>query len=153
MDQHRLARKHLDRRLTPLRLSEALARPPRGWVRAIRDALGMTTRQLAKRIGISQSGVVGLEKGEVQGSVSLVTLQQAAEALNCTLVYALVPNTSLEEMVRDRAQQVATDQLARIPHTIRLEDQGLAPSELAAQHERLVQELLKGAPRRLWDEP
>jgi predicted DNA-binding mobile mystery protein A len=112
----------------------------------------MTTRQLAGRIGISQSGVVGLEKGEVQGSVSLSTLQQAAEALQCTLVYALVPNKPLEEMVHDRAAHVASNHLARIHHTMRLENQALDHDDLAAERERLIRELLAGTPRRLWDD-
>jgi predicted DNA-binding mobile mystery protein A len=146
-DTHALARKHLDRRLA----AQDLARPPRGWIRAIRDALGMTSAQLAKRIGVSQSRIPRIEKGEIEGSLTLRTLRAVAEGLDCTLVYALVPNQPLDQRVRERAREAAERQLARTHHTMRLEDQALEPRELEAERERLVGELLRGDPRRLWD--
>lgn len=149
---HILARKNLDRRVAPLRQTDALTRPPRGWVRAVRDALGMTTAQLASRMGVSQPRVSTIEKGETHDTITLATLRQAAEALDCTLVYALVPRTSLEEIVRGRAEIQAGAQLARMNHTMRLEDQALTADDLAAQRRRLVEELLASDPRRLWDE-
>lgn len=153
MKQAELARKHLDERLTPLRESAEFVRPPRGWVRAIRDALGMTTGQLAKRIGVDQSRITKLEHAEVEGSVTLKTLRQAAEGLDCTLVYAFVPNPSLEELVRARAAEIADRELARVDHTMRLENQALTPRDLKQERERLVSALLTGNPRRLWDQP
>ena len=153
MKQAELARKHLDERLTPLRESAEFVRPPRGWVRAIRDALGMTTGQLAKRIGVDQSRITKLEHAEVEGSVTLKTLRQAAEGLGCTLVYAFVPNPSLEELVRARAAEIADRELARVDHTMRLENQALTPRDLKQERERLVTVLLTGNPRRLWDVP
>jgi predicted DNA-binding mobile mystery protein A len=151
MDPNALARKHLDARLAPLR-SLSVAAPPRGWVRAIRDALGMTSRQFARRLGLAQSTIMALEKGEAQGSVSLATLRHAAEALDCTLVYALVPNKPLDEILRRRAREVADATLARTHHTMQLEDQGLEEGDLKAERERLVGEMMRESPRRLWDE-
>lgn len=148
-----LARKHLDRRLKLLQSKDAFARPPRGWVRAIRDALNMTSRQLAARIGVSQSSVAALEKSEIGETVSLATLKQAAEALDCHVVYALVPNTSLEETMRRRAHLIADKQLARGNHTMRLENQALVADDLASERERLIDDLVRTNSRRLWDEP
>jgi predicted DNA-binding mobile mystery protein A len=153
MDQRSLARKHLDRRLEALHGGQVLARPPRGWVRAIRDALGLTTRQLAQRIGISQPQIVALEKAEMRDSVTLGRLRQAAEALDCTLAYVLIPNTPLDVTMRTQARRLADEQLARADHTMRLENQALDKDALAAERERLVDELLRGDPRRLWDRP
>ena len=113
MDTKALARKHLERRLAPLRDQQSLTRPPRGWIRAMREAFGMTTRQLAQRIGKVQSAVVEMEKSEARDSISLATLRQAAEALDCTLVYALVPNRPIDDIRRARAADVASQQLAR----------------------------------------
>ena len=153
MKQGKLARKHLDERLTPLRAAGGLARPPYGWVRAIRDALGMTTSQLAKRIGVDQSRITKLERAEIEDAVTLKTLRQAAEGLGCTLVYAFVPNTSLDHMVRTRAEEIAERELNRVDHTMRLENQALTREDLEQERARLVTELLNGNPRRLWDEP
>ena len=152
MNAKALARKNLDRRFAQFRDAAELARPPRGWVRAIREALGMTTRQLAARLGRAQSVIVDLEKGEATDSISLGSLRKAAEALNCELVYALVPNQPLEQMLRARAATIADRQLARVSHTMALEKQGLTRDGLAAERERLVDELLRGNLKRLWDE-
>jgi predicted DNA-binding mobile mystery protein A len=151
-DQKTLARKNLDRRLAPLRTADDLARPPRGWIKAIRQALGMTTTQLAERTGLSQSRIPRIEKGEVAGTLTMKTLQHVAEAMNCRLVYALVPNQPLESMLRERAASVADRRLARTHHTMKLENQALTRGDLEAERERLIAELLRKDPRRLWDE-
>ena len=89
--------RHLDKRFVALRPLARAQRPPKGWLRAVRDALGMTTAQLGKRLGVSQPRIVELEQSEVSGRVTLNTLQRAAEALGCRLVYALVPDRPLSD--------------------------------------------------------
>jgi predicted DNA-binding mobile mystery protein A len=148
-----LARKQLDRRLSPLRNAEGLTRPPRGWIRAIRDALGMTTNQLARRLGVDQSRVVRLEQSELRDSLTLGSLRKAAQALDCTLVYALLPNRNLDEIFRGRAEQAADRQLAHTHHSMKLENQALAGQDLEAQRSRLVEDYLAGDASRLWEEP
>jgi predicted DNA-binding mobile mystery protein A len=144
--------RHLDRRFKALRSLAQNPRPPKGWLRAVRDALGMTTAQFARRLGVSQPRIIELEKSEVGGSVTLNTLQRAAEALGCRLVYALVPERPLADTVRERAEQVAERQLTAVEHTMRLEDQSVkgkaAGNELRQQ---FIQELLR-RPARLWDD-
>ena len=148
-----LARKHLDAALSPFRAMSPQARPPRGWLRAIRDALGMTSRQLAARMGLSQPTIIALEKSEAAETITLRSLREAAEALDCQLVYALVPRGTLDETVRNRARAIAQSQLARINHTMRLEDQALTEPNLAAEVERVTQVILAGRPSRLWEAP
>src|ERR1700732_1529739 len=99
--------RHLDKRFAALRPLVKSAGPPKGWLRAIRDALGMTTAQFGRRLGVSQPRIVELEQSEVSGGVTLHTLQRAAEALGCRLVYALVPDRPLAETVREQAELVA----------------------------------------------
>ncbi|MGH8567353.1 MAG: mobile mystery protein A, partial [Gammaproteobacteria bacterium] len=110
MTKAEFARKHIDRRLAPLRAA-TLERPAQGWIRAIREGLGMTTAQLSARMGLSQPRVVAIEHAEAQGRINLRTLERAARALDCHLVYALVPKQSLDKIVRDRAMSVAAEQL------------------------------------------
>jgi predicted DNA-binding mobile mystery protein A len=152
VERDELARKHLDRRLARLQPVEELARPPRGWLRAIREALGMTSAQLAARLKVSQPRILAMEKAEQRGAITLDTLERAAQALDCTLVYALVPNGSLDGLVRERASKIAAERLARLDHSMRLEDQGVPAETLDAERERLAEELLRH-PRRLWDRP
>ena len=146
-----VARRHLDRRLSALDVAALSPRPPKGWVRAIRDALGLTVRQFGARLGKSHSTVVALEQGEIAGTLTLAGLQKAAEALDCTLHYVLVPNRPRADMVHDRARVVAEARLARIDHTMRLENQGISEADLAAELERLTEDYARRGGRRLWD--
>jgi predicted DNA-binding mobile mystery protein A len=146
-----VARRHLDTRVNQRTPVENLARPPRGWIKAIREALGMTTAQLARRMEISQPGVVMLERSEASGTIKLDTLQRAAAALNCHLVYALVPNEPLESMVLQRARQLALRHLDAIEHTMRLENQEV--EDRAARKRQLDTMIDQINARTLWDEP
>jgi len=147
------AHEQLDRRFAKLKpLTEEVARPPRGWIRAIREALGMTTGQLAKRLGVHQPRVIELERSEVTSNITVKSLERAAEALGCRLVYVLVPDEPLAETLRKRVSTVAERQLASVEQTMRLEAQGV--NDKAQRHEarqRLVEKLLR-RPARLWDE-
>jgi predicted DNA-binding mobile mystery protein A len=143
--------RHLDTRFTALRRVAGSTRPPKGWLRAIRDALGMTTAQFARRLGVSQPRIIELEKSEVSGSVTLHTLQRAAEALGCRLVYTLVPERPLAETVRQQADLVSARQLANVEQTMRLENQAVRGKATKELRSRLIEELLR-RPARLWDE-
>ncbi len=144
--------RHLDKRFTALRPLAKNPRPPKGWLRAIRDALGMTTAQYARRLGVSQPRIIELEQSEASGSVTLHTLQRAAEALGCRLVYALIPEKPLAETVRQRAELVAQRQLAAVEHTMRLEDQSVKGKAASNDLHRQFVEHLLHRPARLWDE-
>ena len=149
-DQRHKARKRLDERLLSLKPIEQYQVPPKGWVRAIRDALGMTGVQFAKRLGISPQSVDALEKSEATSTIKLETLRRAAEAMDCTLVYALVPNASLEGMVRTRARKIAMNDLARVAHTMKLEAQGTGDADLEARIEAYIRDTISD--RDLWSQ-
>lgn len=117
------ARERLDSKLASIKPIERFAMPPKGWVRAIRDAIGMTGAQLARRLGMTAQGIVSLERSEASGKIQLNTLRRAAEAMDCILVYALVPKTSLTQMVDHRARDIALRALRRVSHSMALEGQ------------------------------
>lgn len=152
MNQHELACKHLERKLSPLREID-LSPPARGWLRAIRSALGMTSTQLAARLGVVPSRVSALEKAETNGATTLKSMREAAEAMGCTFVYAIVPTKPLDTMLRTRAIALAEAELARVHHTMRLEDQALDVRDLDDARARLIAAYLDGSPRRLWEQP
>ncbi|MDO8878511.1 MAG: mobile mystery protein A [Pseudolabrys sp.] len=127
-------------------------RPSRGWIRAVREALGMTTRQLAGRLGMKQPSLVELEKGEAAGSITIKSLERAAEALGCRFIYALVPVKPLTQKLEERAVKAARQKLAAVDQTMRLEDQAVSSQTARkAAERRLVDDLLR-RPARLWDE-
>ncbi len=117
------ARARLDTKLAAIKPLDRFAITPKGWVRAIRDAIGMTGKQLGGRVGMTPQAVASLERSEAKGKIQINTLRRAAEAMDCVLVYALVPRTSLTEMVDHRARQLALQALLRVSHSMALEDQ------------------------------
>ena len=103
----RRARKALDRRFDGMPSMELFQTPPKGWVRAIRDAMGMTAEQLGHRMDIRQQSLAEIERSEARGTIQLRTLRWAAEALDCQLVYVLVPREPLQKRVERKAIEVA----------------------------------------------
>lgn len=141
------ARRSLDRALAPFR--KVPKRPPtRGWIRALRDALGMTAEQLGERMGVSQPSVQRLEQSEVQGVIQLSSLRKAAAALDCEVIYALVPRRSLQATYDEAAMAVARRELGVIGHTMALEDQAVGDGEDEARLRRFIAGELD--PRELW---
>jgi predicted DNA-binding mobile mystery protein A len=142
------ARKQLDERFREIGPVSRFAQPVHGWVKAIREALGMSAPQLAKRLRVKQPSIVDIEQSEERGSIELATLRRVAEALDCKLVYALVPNRTLEDTVRDRARLFLRRRRAPVEHSMMLEDQEVARKD----PEALVDEVLRETnPRQFWD--
>ena len=108
----------------------------------------MTTAQLAKRLGVKQPTVVALEQSEAKGTIELATLRRVAEALDCTLVYAFVPNKPLEAMVRERARLFARRRRGPVEHSMLLEDQKVTEKDAEKRLDEIVSET---NPRLFWD--
>jgi predicted DNA-binding mobile mystery protein A len=93
----------------------------------------MSTAQLAKRLRIKQPSVNAIEQSEAKGTIELATLRRVAEALDCTLVYALAPNKPLEQTVRDRARLFARHRLEPVEYSMTLEDQKVKRKDAEAK--------------------
>ncbi len=145
--RHR-GRQRLDMKFETFQSLEQFSKPPKGWVRAIRDALGMSLRQLAERLGTSAPAARKLEESEAAGTIQLNTLRRAAEAMDCVLVYALVPKKKLTEMVDERAREIALRALGRVSHSMALEDQQVN-RDLEARIQRYIASAVTD--RNLWD--
>ena len=144
------SRSQLDRRFNEIGPLSRFAVPVRGWIKAIREGLGMSSEQLARRLGVKQPSVVALEQSEAKGTIALATLRRVAEALDCTLVYALVPNQPLETIVRDRARILLRRRREPVEHSMLLEDQAVSAKDSEARLDEFVRET---NPSRLWDQP
>jgi predicted DNA-binding mobile mystery protein A len=143
--QSQQGRSNLDQRFKEFGPVSRYKPPVRGWIKAIREALGMSTDQLAKRLGVKQPSVTALEQSEAKGTIELATLRRVAEALDCTLIYALVPNKPLDATVRERARAFARKRLAPIEHSMMLEDQ---KANVNADLDEILRET---NPRLFWD--
>ena len=139
-DFRQLRSKQLDRALAPLR-SAKVPRPPKGWIRAIREALGLSSAELAERMKANRSLVVQQEKAEADDRITLKSLRAFANALDCDLVYAFVPRAGdLEQLVEARARATAKTNVLGVEHTMALENQasGNLEQAIVAETERLT---------------
>ena len=144
--------------LKRLQLSDTLrafpidATAPRGgWVRTIRDALGMTQAQLAARMGLSRPAVQGLERAEAERRITLASLDRLARAMRCRVVYSLVPEGGSLDGLRERQAEVLADKLLTpADHSMKLEAQGVSAGERERQRKLLADSLLRGTARGLW---
>ncbi len=129
--------------------------PPRGWIRAVRTALGMSMRQMAERMGAASSTTVAQsEASEASGGISLRTLRAAADALECDVVYALVPRRgSLSASIRSQAMRIATEAVGHADTHMVLEAQGVVVERRAELIAEIADELERGSLRKLWDAP
>ena len=142
--------RQVDSRLKRWRRFDQESPPKGGWLRTIREALGMTTAQVARRLGVTQQTVAKLEKSEAAGTISLESLARVAAALGCKVAYAVISRQSLQKVRRVRAQQLATALTRKVSHTMKLEAQGVRARELERQRKLLAEELLRGNSRKLW---
>jgi len=146
-----IARQQLDKTLSGYAVVKQNAPPVKGWIRAIREALGMSGKQLANRLNVTQPRIPKLEQDELSGVVSLKTMRQAAEAMDCVFIYAIVPRTTLEETVRAQARKVAEARTQTVSHTMLLEAQNLTADEQQASLDAAVDELSRKMPKELWE--
>lgn len=142
-----LQRRQLDARLQHV---PPLETPSAGWLRTIRESLGMTMAQLGRRLQISPQSVQSLEQREKKETISVAKLREAAEALDCELKIALIPRSSLESTVRQQATRKAREERNRLIHTMSLEAQEAGVEEVLDERRAIELWLTKRA-RKLWD--
>jgi predicted DNA-binding mobile mystery protein A len=145
-----LKQRQLDAGLARWRSAELPARPPSGWIKAIREALGMPAAHLAKRLGLVPSTVLRLETSEADDTITLASLKRVAEALNCELQYALVPRQSIAQTMEKQASNIARERVAALAHTMALEAQATSKETVDIQIQEIAENLLKGSKRGLW---
>jgi predicted DNA-binding mobile mystery protein A len=143
--------RQLDRALGAYAAARAVERPRDGWLRAVREALGMSLRQLSERAGVSKTSAHMAEQNEARETVQLDTLRRLANALECDLVYALVPRDSLEAIVDRQARRIAEVRVGRVAESMEMEAQGVEPAERDRQVERLADDIVRDRGRGFWD--
>ena len=150
--QKKLAREQLDETLKHFLPMKAIVPPRKGWIRAIRDALGMSGEQLARCLDTNKQRISRIEQDEKLGNITVKTLRDVAEALDCKFVCGFVPKQTLEDAVRNRARSVAIKRMSRSDQMMRLEKQELSSSEKEKAVESMVTEIIDMMPKSLWDE-
>jgi predicted DNA-binding mobile mystery protein A len=120
--------------------------PKQGWISAVRQALGMTAKQLAERVGLSQPRIAKMELNE--NNLKISTMKKIAEGFDCDFVYGFVPKSSLQETINRQARKKAEAILSNVNTNMALEDQ-LAddPNILTDVADEMIAKNIK----RIWD--
>jgi predicted DNA-binding mobile mystery protein A len=133
--------KQLDRSLEPYKAAGKIPRPSKGWIRTIRQALGVSSGELARRLGTSRQLPLQLEKGEAEDRITLKSLRSLANALDCDLVYALVPRAdNMQDLIENRVRAEAKKRVLGVEHSMALENQAVGRIDETVEEEtrRLV---------------
>lgn len=123
------------------------AQPPKqGWISAVRQALGMTAKQLAGRVGLSQPRIAKMELNE--NNLKISTMKKIAEGLDCDFVYGFVPKSSLQETINRQARKKAEEILANVNTNMALEDQLADDPHILAD---VADDIIAKNIKRIWD--
>ena len=120
--------RQLDRHVSDMnRIRRLVPRPSRGWLRAVREALGLSQNAVASRLDITRTAWAKLEHLEAREGISLGTLRRAADALDCDLTYGLTPREPVAETFTDlaSANDPAMRHLIATEHSMALEGQAV----------------------------
>lgn len=143
-----MRRKALDDQLG--HAQDIVSPPVGGWIRAIRESLGMTLESFGQRLGVTRATAHQIERAEVNESVTIKRLRAAADALGCDLSIQLLPRQSLNSTVRERAYEIAKADIDYVNHSMMLEGQAIYDQERHEMIEELAQEIVDRNERRLW---
>ncbi len=127
--------------------------PPTGWIRALRGSLGLSIRQLAERVGVHHGSINQIEKREPFKKVTLESLEKVAQAMDCKVIYAVVPknlNLSIDEIIEHNANRAAGQILEKVAHTMQLESQGTSKKLKQQAVRDLVRQMIDSNDPRIW---
>ncbi len=150
MNVKAVAQQQYQRLVDSAAIHSGLRIPPEGWLRTVRKALGMSGAQLAKRMGVTRARVAQAEQAELSGGASLKSMQAMAEAMGCRFVYAVVPETRIEEVIAAQARKKAAALVGRASTHMALENQTLPNEKISQEIERLARDLARDMPPDFW---
>jgi predicted DNA-binding mobile mystery protein A len=152
MKKQKLIMEQLDAKILQLKKIENLVIPSSGWVYSIRQALGMSMRQLGNRMSITPQSVKEIEEREQNETISIKVLRQFGKSLDLKLIYGFMPQSgSLENIIEKRAHELAKEIVNRTSISMKLEDQENNPLRIQKAIKEKADEIKIEMPKYLWD--
>ena len=136
----------LDKKTFDLKSAKNIVPQPSGWIKTVREAIGMTVSQLAARLGVTQPRITKMESNE--DNLKLSTMKKAAEAMNCEFVYYFKPRTTFQNIVDEQAQKKAAEVLKTVNVNMSLENQEIAEDEVVKD---FASDLINTKIKQIWD--
>jgi predicted DNA-binding mobile mystery protein A len=141
-----------DKKLEAFKSLKSTVVPTKGWVNTFRTALKMSLRQLGNRLNIAPQSTKEIEVREVNGTITLNSLRDVANAMDMQLIYGFVSkHESLEQMIEKRANELANEIVMRTNNTMRLEDQQNSIERIEKAIVQKANEIKNEMPKYLWD--
>ena len=152
MTNNKLQFQQLNEKMDQLNGMQHVIVPPIGWIKAIRNGIGMSMEQLGRKLSITKQGVMDIEKREMEGAITIKAMQEIAKAMDTEFVYGFVPNAgSLEQMIETRALEIAKTIVLRTSTTMKLEDQANSKERIEKAIKERAKEIINKTPKILWD--
>ena len=146
MDARVLQIRALDKKTFDLKSAKNIVPQPSGWIKTVREAIGMTVSQLAARLGVTQPRITKMESNE--DNLKLSTMKKAAEAMNCEFVYYFKPRTTFQNLVDEQAQKKAAEVLKTVNVNMALENQEISEDEAVKD---FASDLINTKIKQIWD--
>ena len=152
MRKNKLQFQQLNEKMLQLAGMKHVIIPPIGWIKAIRNGIGMSMEQLGKKLSITKQGVMDIEKREKEGAITIKSMQEIAKAIDMQFVYGFVPDAgSLDQMIEMRALEIAKTIVQRTSTTMKLEDQVNSKERIEKAIKERAAEIINKTPKILWD--
>ena len=152
MKKQKLIMEQLDGKILQFKKIENIVIPSSGWVYSIRQALGMSMRQLGNRMGITPQSVKEIEEREQNETISIKVLRQFSKSINLKLIYGFIPQSgNLEDIIEKRAYELAIEIVNRTSISMKLEDQENNPARIQKAIKEKANEIKTAMPKYLWD--
>ena len=130
-----------------------LKTPPEGWLRTVRSALGMSGAEVARKLGVTRARVTAAERAELDGGITIKSMQAMAEAMGCRFVYAVIPPSGhIEDIIAAQARKKALTIVGITSTHMALENQKLPDAAIAQEVERLTREIARERPSDFWND-
>ena len=136
----------MDKKIFDLKSAKNIVPQSSGWIKTVREAIGMTVSQLAARLGVTQPRITKMESNE--DNLKLSTMKKAAEAMNCEFVYYFKPRTTFQNLVDEQAQKKAAEVLKTVNVNMALENQEIAEDEAVKD---FASDLINTKIKQIWD--
>ena len=152
MKKNKLQIQQLSDKIEKLVAMATVVMPPIGWIKTIRTGIGMSLEQLGKKLSVTKQAIQDIENREREGSITIKSMHEIANALDMKFVYAIVPkNGSLDEMIEKRALEIAKVIVQRTSNTMKLEDQENSHERIQKAIKERAEEIITKTPKILWD--
>lgn len=152
MANRKLQLQHLSSKMEAFNKLRGMPTPPNGWIRALRTALGMSLQQLGNKLSITKQSVQKIEQREKEGSITIRSLREAANAMDMQLIYGFVPkDETLEKLIERKAEELAKQIVLRTSNTMKLEDQENSERRIEQAIKERTSEIVNEMPKILWD--